>query len=301
MSNFEQQRKQTQIRYPMAYRRPYQVAHISQAEKGKRYLCLGCDEEMIPRQGKIKRHHFAHGALAERCDPDNALHETAKAAIRQGFLLAQERGADYPVEFPCETCGHTTWTNAAVEGASIAAERSVVHRTKSDLVITKEDGASPRIIIEIVVTHDLEEETAQRYRDSGVPVIKLRPTWETVDTLREQATGQEAFNTTRDMCQSCRMFPEPITAKRSSLWCRFDEITLDRNSLYCTLPRREGIEHLAVDDIAKVEYSEDRGVHLLVITPKRGRPFDLGNYERNALREIYKAMERAISARDTRT
>ena len=42
-TNFEQQRKRPQIRYPMAYQSPYQVAHISQAEKGKTYLCLGCD------------------------------------------------------------------------------------------------------------------------------------------------------------------------------------------------------------------------------------------------------------------
>ena len=84
MSNYEQQRKQTQIRYPMAYRRPYQVAHISQAEKGQMYLCLGCDEEMIPKQGKIKRHHFAHRGLAERCDPDNALHENRQGSNPTG-------------------------------------------------------------------------------------------------------------------------------------------------------------------------------------------------------------------------
>ena len=163
MTNFEQQRKRLQIRYPMAYQSPYQVAHISEAEKGKTYLCLGCEEQMIPRQGKIKRHHFAHKAGMERCDPDNALHETAKAAICQGFLTAQEGGTSYLLKFSCARCGEPIPTNAALPGASIATERAAVDGTRSDLVITKKDGKSPRIIIEIVVHHDLEIETANRY------------------------------------------------------------------------------------------------------------------------------------------
>ena len=69
MTDFEQQGKRAQIRYRMAYQPPYQVAHISQAEKEKRYICLGCEEEMIPRNGSIMRHHFAHKAGMERCDP----------------------------------------------------------------------------------------------------------------------------------------------------------------------------------------------------------------------------------------
>ena len=185
MSNLDQQRRQPLIRYPMAYQLPYQVAHISQAEKGQRYLCLGCDEKMIPRKGKIKRHHFAHKAGTERCDQDNALHETAKAAICQGFLRAQESGDEYSVSFPCERCDATLKVNIALEGASIATERAAVQGSRSDLVVSREDGRSPRIIIEIVVHHDIEEGTEKRYRDAGIPVVRVRPTWERVDELRQ--------------------------------------------------------------------------------------------------------------------
>ena len=192
------------IRYPMAYQPPYQVAHISQAEKGQTYLCLGCDEEMIPRQGKIKRHHFAHKAGMERCDPDNTLHETAKAAICQGFLLAQERGEDYLIEFPCERCREQISTNVALLRAGIATERAAVDGTRSDLVITKEDGKSPRIIIEIVVHHDIEEGTEQRYRDAGIPVVRVRPTWESVDELRQELEVSEILNIPDPTCRQCK-------------------------------------------------------------------------------------------------
>ena len=204
MSTFDQQRKQPQIRYPMAYQPPYQAAHISQAEKGQRYLCLGCAEEMIPRKGKIKRHHFAHKAGMERCDPDNALHETAKAAICQGFLRAQENGDEYSVSFPCGICDETLKVNIALAGASIATERAAVQGTRSDLVITKEDGRSPRIIIEIVVHHDIEEATEKRYRDSGLPAVRVRPTWENVDELRQEIQVSEILNLSNRMCRQCR-------------------------------------------------------------------------------------------------
>ena len=204
MTNFEQQRKRPQIRYPMAYQSPYQVAHISQAEKGKTYFCLGCDEQMIPRQGKIKRHHFAHKAGMERCDPDNALHETAKAAICQGFLMAKEHGDEYCVSFPCERCDVTLKVNTALEGASIATESAAVQGTRSDLVITKEDGRSPRIIVEIVVHHDIAEGTEKRYRDAGIPVVRVRPTWESVDELREAIKVSEILNLSNRTCRQCK-------------------------------------------------------------------------------------------------
>ena len=204
MSNLDQQAKRPQIRYPMAYQRPYRVAHITQAEKGKTYLCLGCGQEMIPRKGTMKRHHFAHKAGTERCDPDTALHETAKAAICQGFLTAQEGGTSYLLKFSCARCGEPIPTNAALPGASIATERAAVDGTRSDLVITKEDGKSPRIIIEIVVHHDLEMETENRYLKSGIPVIKVKPTWETVDELRNEVHGDETINITQRTCRPCR-------------------------------------------------------------------------------------------------
>lgn len=166
------------IQYPMAYRQPFDVTHIEDAERGNAYLCLGCHRDMVPRKGKIKRHHFAHKAGPELCNPDNALHETAKAAICQGFLRAVRKGSKYPIRIPCSRCEKPIETNVAIEGAGIATERREVRGTRSDLVITREDGKSPKLIVEIVVHHNLESGTEERYRASGIPVIKVKPSWE---------------------------------------------------------------------------------------------------------------------------
>ena len=198
------QKRKANIQYPMAYQPDFEVTHIGDAERGARYLYLGCEAEMIPRMGQIKRHHFAHKAGQEQCNPDNALHETAKAAICQGFLSAVQLGIGYFVRFPCSRCHELIGVNVASEGAAIATEISVVQGTRSDLVITKGDGRSPRVIVEVVVHHDVEESTEESYRESGTPVIKIRPAWETVDKLREQLFADEILNVDDTACRDCK-------------------------------------------------------------------------------------------------
>ena len=199
-----QPKRRNRVRYPIAYKLPYIVTHISEAERGTDYLCLGCSGPMTPRKGKIKRHHFAHKADLEQCEPDSALHETAKAAISQAFLRAQEQGEEYPISFPCHRCHTSLKVDTALEGASIATERPVVQGTRSDLVISKEDGVTPRVIIEVVVHHDLEEDTENRYRDSGIPVARVRPNWETVDDLRHEIRVKEMLNVANPTCRQCK-------------------------------------------------------------------------------------------------
>ena len=192
------------ILYPMAYQPLFTVTHIGDAEKGIRYVCLGCHKEMITKKGKIKRHHFAHRAGAEQCDPDNALHEIAKAAICQGFLKALNENDEYPIMLPCDRCAKPIAVNVALPGASIATEKSAVQGTRSDLVITNGDGKSPRIIIEIVVHHDLEQRTEEKYIASEIPVVKVRPTWDTVEKLRNGVHAEESLNVKIPTCRTCR-------------------------------------------------------------------------------------------------
>ena len=188
----------------MAYRSPYRVTHIDEAQRGNNYLCLGCHKDMIPRKGKIKKHHFAHKPGLEQCDPDNALHETAKAAICEGFLRALGEDQQYGVSIPCDRCDEPIGTNVAIQGAAIAKERSAVGGTRSDLVITTDDGKTPRLIVEVVVHHDLDSQTENRYSASAIPIVKVRPSWETVAGLRHAIHSHESLNVKMTTCRRCR-------------------------------------------------------------------------------------------------
>ena len=192
------------IQYPMAYLKPYSPVHIDETKSGDLHYCLGCDQEMITKKGKVRRHHFAHKAPFTHCDSDNALHETGKANICRGFLQAADSGQQYNLGFPCNDCGTSIKGNIAEAGTSIASERSVVSGTRSDLVATKPNGVDPRVIIEIVVHHDLEPETKQKYEDSHIPVVKIAPRWETVSNLLIEAEGYQALNMPKPRCPKCR-------------------------------------------------------------------------------------------------
>ena len=192
------------IQYPEAWRSPYARVHISQAQRGEVYYCFGCNGEMIMRRGEVKRHHFAHKPPAVHwCNGDNALHEAAKLNICEGFLEAIENGDRYNVGLPCARCGATIRVNCAEPGAGIATETSVVQGTRSDLVIIRPSGER-RVIVEIKVTHDLEEKTAEKYASAQIPVVKVEPQWETLPNLRSEAIGSAALNIQQgNLCPGC--------------------------------------------------------------------------------------------------
>ena len=161
------------VRYPFAATNDGQVEAIEDARRGGAYTCLGCGAAMVARRGAVRVAHFAHKPPTETCgDPDRGLHEVAKALIVQGFTAALEAGGEYLAGFGCEDCGQDVSGNVALAGRTIAAERSVVEGTRSDVVIDR--GEKPPLIVEVVVSHDPEPATLDRYQQAGVPVFRAR-------------------------------------------------------------------------------------------------------------------------------
>ena len=58
--------------------------------------------------------------------------------------------------------------------------------------------------VEIVVTHDLDETTVARYAHVDLPAFIVRPTWDTVSTLRNELTAADAFISRSERCPTCR-------------------------------------------------------------------------------------------------
>ena len=196
----------TEILYPVAYAQPYEAVHIEDAQRRRPYFCFGCDREMVMRSGDIRRPHFAHKAGFVQCEKDNTLHEAAKAFICKGFRHAVATGEEYQVRYPCKQCETHISVNVAIEGANIESEKTVVKGTRSDLVVFQPDG-SPRVIIEIVVTHDLEGDTKQRYEETNYPVVTVEPSWDTLRDLLQAAIGSRILNIKTDehrYCSDCR-------------------------------------------------------------------------------------------------
>ena len=194
---------QTKILYPLARSKTGEAAHIREALKGRPYQCFGCSAPMVARQGAKRQWHFAHKPPFERCaDPDKALHDSATAMIIRGFRDALDQQREYRLGCPCGECGRNVSRNVAVPGASIEAERSIVAGTRSDVVIGQVDRGP--VVIEIVVTHELEPEAREAYKESGIPVLKVRPTWETLFQLESEVITGDALNIPPVRCSECK-------------------------------------------------------------------------------------------------
>ena len=90
---------------------------------------------------------------------------------------------------------------------------------------------SPRFIIEIVVHHDIDESTAERYMESGTPVAKIRPAWETVDRLRKQLVSDEILNVEDNVCpgrkENNRRHRERLEDIEGKLNCQWRRPTIE--------------------------------------------------------------------------
>ncbi len=176
---------------------------IREALKGHPYQCFGCSAPMVAKQGAKRQWHFAHKPPFECCaDPDKALHDTAKAVIMQGFSDAQKQQREYLLGCPCEECGSRVSRNIAISGASIEAEKTLVAGTRSGLVVNH--PAKDSVIVEIVVTHDLETETLESYEEAGVPVLKVRSAWDTVAELGSRIITDDTLNVPPVLCAACK-------------------------------------------------------------------------------------------------
>lgn len=223
----------TDIQYPEAFEKPHRRVHVlalSRDARGGPYYCFGCDQEMVARLGQVNAHHFAHKSQwTTKCDPENALHRAAQTNILEGFSEAVENQQPFHVGYPCASkdCTNAVKFNIATPGSRIVAEQIAVQGTRADLVVycPDETGAAwARLIIEVVVTHDLEPYTLARYQAAKIPVIKINPAWDRLEELRTTVVGYDTVNVPAAECEDCKTVREQAeTQKRQEEYKRSQE------------------------------------------------------------------------------
>ncbi len=216
----------TDILYPLARSETGRPVHILKASKGRRYQCFGCSAPMMAKQGVKRQWHFAHKPPFEQCDPNETLHTMAMAQIMWGFEDAKEHQAEYLLGCPCQECGKEVSRNIAIPGASIDPEKSIVPSTRSDLVVNQ-PGEDP-VIIEIVVTHDLEPEVHESYTESGIHVLKLHPSWDTLTDLESKVITDDTLNVPPVLCVPCKDAAERQRKKRKKALKRAEREQAER-------------------------------------------------------------------------
>ncbi|MXZ20499.1 MAG: hypothetical protein F4Y84_07825 [Caldilineaceae bacterium SB0665_bin_25] len=190
------------IRYPYALDSDGRVVNINDSQSGQSYQCLVCKNSMVAKRGEVRQPHFAHKQSISCSDPDTALHKTAQSLIVQSLDSARNSNKEYRLGYPCPDCGKGISYNIAPSITDIRAENPIVEGTRSDIVLFRE-SKNP-IILEIVVTHDLEHDTRNRYLESRLPVFLIQPTWDSLDALKDSVIAAATLNLDVTPCPSCQ-------------------------------------------------------------------------------------------------
>ena len=229
------QQMTTEILYPAAYADDGQFVHISTASKAAAAYCFGCDARMDPHQGPQRQWHFHHRAQ-NRCDPDRALHMAAVAAIRAGIDSAIRAKLPYLLKRGCLRCGQLIEQDIATPGATVKAEKGLLQRngtevqrrTLPDIAIYAADGATT--LVEVVVSHDIEDKTREVYKQAAIPVYRVYPDWQNLLALQQAATARDALNMPCSWCTDCQQWAEQV-AKREAEQAREQRAKLAESDL----------------------------------------------------------------------
>lgn len=170
-----------EIQYTTAYDENGDLIHIDKAEKGKLYYCPECKNDFILRKSgntgpRSKRPHFAHKNLNPNCTPEGVLHHSFKKYLVD--LLENYRSENKPlsVNWRCDSCltdypKKSLVTNLMIKTASIEEEYNL-KVCRPDIALIDKEG-EVIAAIEIVVTHEPEENALQYYKENGITLIQI--------------------------------------------------------------------------------------------------------------------------------
>ena len=208
------------ILYPVAYAADGQLMHINTAAKTAAAYCFGCDTRIDPHQGPQRQWHFHH-RVQNRCDPDHALHRAAVVAITDGIDSAIRTGRPYLLKRSCLRCGQLIEQDIATPGATVEAEKMLLRRddlglkrrTLPDVAVYAADGTTT--VVEMVVTHDLEDKTREAYEQAAIPVYRVYLDWQTLPELQHAVSARDTLNMPSPWCTDCRQGAEQAAKQQA--------------------------------------------------------------------------------------
>ncbi len=143
------------------------LVHIDEVEKGVKCNCIcpSCHAPLVARQGKLKIHHFAH-RKAELCFTgcQTAVHMRAKDILAG---LKQMRLPKYEFTY-YDKIYHVSSMPVGI--ASVELEKRI-DNIIPDIIVTTERGQ--KILVEIFVTHKVDEEKVQKIKALDIPTIEI--------------------------------------------------------------------------------------------------------------------------------
>lgn len=226
-----------EILYTIALDENNNLIHVNDAEKGKTYYCPGCEGEFILRRsGRTvkgsKRPHFAHNNLTPNCTPEGVLHSSFKKLLI--CLLERYRSENKAliVNWNCNACSidySKTNLNANLLAKTTSIKEEYNFKVcQPDIAMLDAEG---KVIaaIEIVVTHEPEEDVLQYYESNGITLIQINLiSLEDLDRVEEKITNP-------DVVTFC-LNPKCLNFRNHKAWRKL--VVADKRCNRCRQPMR---------------------------------------------------------------
>lgn len=158
------------------------LVHIVAADKSKEYFCPQCGEKMLPRQGKIRRWHFAHKANLENCSYETYLHKISKTLLCKAIMESKSFFIKFFAKVFCsiEECPvgifeRCNWSKIQEfdlkQFYNQCEEEAIIENYRADLLLKNSEQINrPPVLIEIVVTH----KSTEKKLNSKLRIIEIK-------------------------------------------------------------------------------------------------------------------------------
>ena len=214
------------IKYQYAENSSGKLFHINEINKNdsadEKYLCIDCKQELIPRLGNERTHHFSHKNDTYNCSKETYLHELGKKIFFETYLQCLENKAPFfigsslftTLSITCKYYGFTKFKNCTQKGISkldltqnfrnIECEKN--HGNfRPDLTLISNSG--DKIFIEIAVTHPCEKEKI----DSKNKIIEISIKDESnIEIILDKCLSEENHLVKFYNLDNLNLFVEPI-------------------------------------------------------------------------------------------
>lgn len=186
--------------YSYALDENQRTIYVEKATKDKKYFCPCCGFVMIPKQGKIRKWHFAHTRESGNCSYETYLHKLAKKRIRECF----EESYKFIIQFYAKsTCNVTdcplgvsrpcSWDSMQKfdlkKYYNKCEEEKTIGDFRADLLLTNNAKGYSPILIEIQVSH----ESTEKKLNSGHRIIEIKiESEEDIDSITSTASIWES-------------------------------------------------------------------------------------------------------------
>lgn len=197
------------------------------------YACIGCGWPMIAktvdRPNRRVAKHFAHKAENPACAYESILHADAKRLIAESIAAAPK----YWLGVTCSEC-HRVIHRRNVAGAKAEMEQPI-GGNRADVLAHTLEGKS--VAIEVVVSHDLEQDSRLRYAASAIPVLRARvASIDDLPVLRREVFVEETdyLGPALPPCAGCeeeRRIEQEREARRQREWYEWEAYQKSLNAM----------------------------------------------------------------------